>query len=163
MKPGTIYTSITTLILALVVSIANAELYKWTDNNGVIHIQDSPPENLSNKINVEKENIKRNSLPPTKSIKALPVPSSNNNLKKNITNKVEIYGTSWCPYCKKAKDYFKAKNISFTEYDIEKDKNALRRKKEVDPRSGIPTVVINGHVVNGYSSEAYDELLKMNK
>ncbi|WP_198147347.1 glutaredoxin family protein [Gilvimarinus polysaccharolyticus] len=27
---------------------------------------------------------------------------------------------SWCGYCKKARRYFRANNIPFTEYDIEK-------------------------------------------
>ena len=31
-------------------------------------------------------------------------------------HKVELYTTSWCPYCKKARDFFRSRGISFTEY-----------------------------------------------
>ena len=34
---------------------------------------------------------------------------------------MEIYGTSWCPYCKKAATYFKSKGITAKEFDIETD------------------------------------------
>ena len=34
---------------------------------------------------------------------------------------VELYITSWCPYCKKAIEYFESRGIKYKAYDIEKD------------------------------------------
>ena len=43
---------------------------------------------------------------------------------KNVT----IYSTPTCVYCKAAKDYFKANNVAFTEFNVASD---LERRKEM--------------------------------
>ena len=77
--------------------------------------------------------------------------------------KVELYTTSWCPYCQKARDFFRSRGISFTEYDIEKDKEAALRKKRLDNSNGVPFVVIDGRGIHGYSEAAYEAVLKGSK
>ncbi len=159
MKASKILLSITALILILMASLVNGEMYKWVDGQGVIHIENAPPVNLPKSGNLQTEKYHDNFQPVSKPARKLDAPVSRTNVNKKFTPKVEIYGTSWCSYCRKAREYFRSKNIPFSDYDIEKDKNALRRKREVDPEKGVPTVVINGQVVNGYSTEAYEELL----
>jgi glutaredoxin len=73
---------------------------------------------------------------------------------------VELYVTSWCPYCKQAEEFFRSQGIPFTSYDIEKDSAAARRKEELDSRGGVPLAIINGQKIHGYSAEAYREALK---
>jgi glutaredoxin len=73
---------------------------------------------------------------------------------------VELYVTSWCPYCKQAIRYFRSRGIPFTAYDIEKDAIAGRRKSELDTRGGVPFAVINGQKIRGFSPEAYEKALK---
>lgn len=73
---------------------------------------------------------------------------------------VELYITSWCPYCKQAEEFFRAQGIPFIAYDIEKDSAAARRKAELDSRGGVPLAIINGQKIHGYSAEAYREALK---
>ena len=75
-------------------------------------------------------------------------------------HKVELYTTSWCPYCKKARDFFRSRGISFTEYDIEKDKEAAQRQRQMDSRGGVPFVVIDGRGIAGFSEAAYEKALK---
>jgi len=75
-------------------------------------------------------------------------------------HQVELYTTSWCPYCKKARDFFNAKGISFTEYDVEKDKDAARRLQELGGHSGVPVAVIDGQRIHGFSAAAYERALK---
>jgi glutaredoxin-like YruB-family protein len=77
--------------------------------------------------------------------------------------KVELYTTSWCPYCQKARDFFRSRGIAFTEYDVEKDKEAALRKKKLDNRNGVPFVVIDGRTVHGYSDAAYEAALRGGK
>ncbi len=74
--------------------------------------------------------------------------------------KVEIYVTSWCGYCKKAKSFFAARKIPFTIYDIEKDDAAARRMARINPRGGVPVTVINGQVFRGFSEEVYASALE---
>jgi len=74
--------------------------------------------------------------------------------------KVELYTTSWCPYCQKARDFFRTRGISFTEYDIEKNEEAAQRKRQMDSRGGVPLVVIDGRTIAGFSEAAYEKALK---
>ena len=36
-------------------------------------------------------------------------------------NNVVVYSTTTCPWCVKVKDYLNSKDISFTEYNVQKD------------------------------------------
>jgi glutaredoxin len=53
----------------------------------------------------------------------------------------------------------KANNIPYVAYDVEKDKEAAARKKELSGRSGVPFAVINGKKIYGYSEDAYARAL----
>ena len=79
---------------------------------------------------------------------------------QNEKPEVELYVTSWCPYCKQAKQYFRSRDIPFTAYDIEKDGRAARRMAELDTRGGVPFAVINGQKIRGFSPEAYEKALE---
>jgi glutaredoxin len=78
------------------------------------------------------------------------------------TNRVELYVTSWCPYCRQATDFFRSRGIRYVLYDIERDHSAARRKKELDPRKGVPFAVINGAKIHGFSEKAYLKALNQN-
>src|SRR5690554_53931 len=74
---------------------------------------------------------------------------------------VIMYATSWCPYCQKAREYFAANNIHYTEYDIEKDEQALQRYKSLGGR-GIPFILIDELRISGFDEKRlhaiyYDE------
>ncbi len=74
---------------------------------------------------------------------------------------VEIYTTSWCPYCKKAEAFLKANGINYVNFDIEKDKAAARRKKQLDSRGGVPLAVIDGQTIYGFSERTYRTALNL--
>lgn len=79
--------------------------------------------------------------------------------KKNAP-KVELYVTSWCPYCHKAAEYFRARRIPVRIYDIEKDTQAAARKKRLDNgQSGVPFAVVNGVALHGYDPGGYERAL----
>ena len=75
-------------------------------------------------------------------------------------HRVEVYGTSWCPYCRKAREYFHSRGIPFADYDVEKDPAAARRKSRLDSRPGVPLVVIDGKVIYGYDPSRYAAALQ---
>ncbi len=75
---------------------------------------------------------------------------------------VDIYITSWCPYCKKAMAYLKENNIAFNAYDIEKDAKAKAKKWKLDPSySGVPLTVINGKLLKGFSPRRFGKALNL--
>ena len=73
---------------------------------------------------------------------------------------VEVYMTSWCPWCKKTLIFFRSRGIAVHAYDIERDSAAARRKKQIDSSRGVPTTVIDGRVINGYAPQAFERALK---
>jgi len=77
-----------------------------------------------------------------------------------VVHQVELYVTSWCPYCHQAENFFRSQGIPFIAYDIEKDSAAARRKEELDSSKGVPLAIINGQKIHGYSESAYREALK---
>ena len=87
----------------------------------------------------------------------------NDNQSNSSKTKVEIYTTSWCPYCKKAKEYLVKKGVAYLDHDIERDKDALRRRDELASDGGVPVAVINGKVIVGFIKEEYDAALEKNK
>ena len=154
-------------------SHGTAEMYKWVDENGTIHFQDYKPSSLKPSIPVEtftEEQLKLDNYVEGSNGDSYESPYASailNEAKKpstkktyNKDQKVELYVTSWCGYCKKAKSFLKAKGVEFTEYDIEKDKNAAKRHRKLNRRGGVPVAVINGKKIIGFSKAAYESALK---
>ena len=121
--------------------------YTWVDKTGQTRFTDYPPP-PSQVMKTNRSNQRSNNYQTT------------NTQRKVVSPKVELYVTSWCPYCKKAIDYFESRGIQYKAYDIEKDKKAAKRKKELDKKEGIPFAVINGQYIHGYVPEIYAEALK---
>lgn len=71
------------------------------------------------------------------------------------TATVEIYITDWCPYCAQAIKFLQANHIQYVAYDIEKDKEAAKRKKELSGRKGVPFAIIKGKKIYGFSEKTY--------
>ena len=80
---------------------------------------------------------------------------------KSSEPRVELYSTSWCGYCKKARLFFRDRGIRFVEYDIEKDLNAAYRKMQLDSGRGVPFAVINGQKISGYSEARYIRAIEL--
>lgn len=74
-------------------------------------------------------------------------------------NKVEIYSTPWCHFCKMAKEYFTKNNVRFAEYDVMQD--AVKRQEMFDKthQAGVPVIVIDGQVIVGFDKPKIDQLL----
>ena len=159
-------------ITLLLSGLATAEIYKWVDEKGGTHYSDHSLLDGKSTGNVTKmpaypdspqsDYHREYDTPDTKSgsnRKAL----SPKELEPSASPEVELYVTSWCPYCKKAKEYLRSRGISFTEYDIEMDKSADLRKRELDSGRGVPFAVINGQKISGFVPSAYDSALRLRR
>ena len=151
-----------------IAGMATAQVYKWVDEKGVIHLSDQPPQRNQSIGEIEAipnhhrtTQSARNPADETWKPNRKSYELSHAAKKANSRNipKVELFTTSWCLYCKHARNFFLSRGIPFVEYDIEKDKNAARRKKQLDTRKGIPFAVINGQRIHGFSEAAYSRAL----
>ncbi|TAH35885.1 MAG: glutaredoxin 3 [Alphaproteobacteria bacterium] len=63
---------------------------------------------------------------------------------------IEIYTTTYCPHCTRAKDLLKKKGQSFTEINCEEDENVWNEcVKRSGGRQTVPQIFINGTHVGG--------------
>ena len=73
---------------------------------------------------------------------------------------VKIYSTATCPWCKKAKEYFKENNIEFTDVDVSADEAAQKEMVEKSGQMGVPVIEIDGKILVGFDQGKIEEALK---
>ena len=72
---------------------------------------------------------------------------------------VEVFVTSWCPYCTKLESFLRENDIAYKRYDIEADAEGARIFEAIGA-AGVPVSRIHGKtVIPGYDPEAITEAL----
>ena len=77
--------------------------------------------------------------------------------------KVKIYSTPTCPWCKKAKELFKANKIAFKDFDVSSNKKVAKEMIEKSGQQGVPVIDINGDIIIGFDEAKLRKTLKINK
>jgi glutaredoxin 3 len=77
--------------------------------------------------------------------------------------KVEVYSTSYCPYCLRAKALLRSKGVEFEDIDVTDDPELRARMvKLAGGRRTVPEIFINGEIIGGcdelYELEVSGEL-----
>ncbi len=129
--------------LMMVVPPLSAEVYKWVDENGLIHYSDSKPENQA----FEQVEINAGSYTGV----------SYATLKDDVGKQVIMLSADWCGVCKKAKRYFRRNGIRFTELDIEKSTKGKRLYQKLGAR-GVPVILVGRERMNGFSEAGFERL-----
>lgn len=63
---------------------------------------------------------------------------------------VKIYSKSDCPYCVRAKEFFKRKNITFEEFTVGTDLTT-EEYTELTSMKTVPAIFINEDLIGGYT------------
>lgn len=79
------------------------------------------------------------------------------------TNEVKVYSTTWCGFCRMAKQYLASKNIAFTEVDIEKDQTAAMYILDKTGQAGVPVIEIGEETILGFDRAKIDDALRAAK
>lgn len=74
---------------------------------------------------------------------------------------VKVYSTSFCPYCKMAKEFLKDKKIPFEEVNVQENPEAAKQMIEKSGQAGVPVIEIDGQMVIGFNTEQIKKLLKL--
>lgn len=82
---------------------------------------------------------------------------------------VILFSTQGCGYCKKAREFFRAHRVPFTEHDIENEAGAgatlaaLAKKAQVPQSqlSGVPIIFVDGQAVLGWDEARVRRLLRI--
>jgi glutaredoxin 3 len=73
-------------------------------------------------------------------------------------NKIQIYSTPYCGYCRAAKMFLQQKGVEYNDIDLSKDDNLRSALAEKYSWYTVPMIVINDRFIGGY-----DDLMKMNQ
>jgi glutaredoxin 3 len=73
---------------------------------------------------------------------------------------VKIYSSPTCSFCIAAKEFFKEKNIKYTDLDITTNEKYKQEAIEKAGQVGIPVIDIDGQIVFGFDKEKIKEILK---
>ena len=89
-----------------------------------------------------------------------PAPPAQPRARTQARPRVLMYSTAWCGACKAARAWFARTGVPYLEKNIEQDPVARRNMMGVNPRGGVPTFVIKGQVMVGFSAEAIQQALQ---
>ena len=66
------------------------------------------------------------------------------------SDKVILYSTTWCGYCKKTKELFARNKVPYLEYDVE---HSEKGKSEFDAlgKSTVPVILIGDTLIHGFN------------
>lgn len=73
--------------------------------------------------------------------------------------KVKIYTTPTCPYCKQAKTYMEKNGIKFIEYNVMKDQKAFQEMVKISSGRSVPVIVACEQVMVGFDPVRLDQML----
>jgi glutaredoxin len=137
------------VLIILMMSTAEAGIYKWTDEQGNVHFGDRPPAaQVSQPIEVKINSYESVTTEPFKAFKRQ---------RPTQANTVIMYSTTWCGVCKRAKRYFQANKIPYQEYDVENTRKGREDYKRLKGR-GVPIILVGNKRMNGFSAARFSAL-----
>ena len=133
---------ITTLIFTISVSV---EILKWTDSDGRVHFGDKP--SAGAETSIVEVRINTYESPNIEALQEI----------LNPKDKVVMYSAEWCGVCKKAKKYFRANNIPYKDYDIDKSSKGKKDYKKLGAK-GVPVILVGKKRLNGFSAATFESI-----
>ena len=73
--------------------------------------------------------------------------------------RVIVFSTPTCSYCRKAKRYFRKKQIPFRDVDVSRDQAAVRDMVRRSGQQGVHQINIGGKIIVGFDRPKIDRLL----
>jgi len=123
--------------------VANAEVYKWVDEQGQVYYTDQPVGITGDASAIDLQ------------VNTYTAPQILDSVYRS--SGVVMYSASWCTVCRKASKYFRQKGITFTEYDIERSEKGRREYNKLGAR-GVPVILVGDKRLNGFTEEAFNKL-----
>lgn len=68
--------------------------------------------------------------------------------------RVTLYSAPGCAHCRRVKAFLRARGIAFSELDVQRSAKARKALERLGAR-GVPTLVIGGERLDGFSERAF--------
>lgn len=131
-------------IMVVAGGVGADQIYRWRDANGKIHFGDKPPDTHEATPVTVKPNLYH--APDVEVISG----------SGSTREKVVMYSTQRCGYCKKARQYFRRNAIPYTEYDVETSQKGKRDYKKLGG-TGVPIILVGKRRLNGFNEASFRE------
>ncbi|MEM5793498.1 MAG: glutaredoxin domain-containing protein [Candidatus Aenigmatarchaeota archaeon] len=73
--------------------------------------------------------------------------------------KVVVYGTEFCPWCHKAREFLEENEVKFKYIDVGKDREAAMEMIRKSGQRGVPVIEIDGEIIVGFDERRIKEKL----
>ena len=123
----------------------SADIHQWRDRDGGTYFGDRPPPGMQSSPVTVEPNVYQGtgSDAPSASVEQ--------------HHKVVLYSTTRCGYCRQARTYFRANDIVFEEYDVEKSLKGKRDYKRLGAR-GVPIILVDRKRLDGFSQASFERI-----
>jgi glutaredoxin len=75
------------------------------------------------------------------------------------TEKVVLFGASWCTYCAAERKAFHERGVRYFEVDVDRDPDAMKFMTTVLGVPAVPATVFGTRFMPGYNAEEFGEIL----
>ena len=136
-----------TIVIALAASSALAQLYRWTDEKGRMHVTDTPPPSTARDV---QKKAAASTSPATQ------IPYELSQALKDFP--VMLFSAPNCQeFCAQARELLNKRGVPFKEIQVfdEQTNEQLKRAGA----SLVPALVVGRSVQEGFDPQAYDALL----
>lgn len=72
---------------------------------------------------------------------------------------VTIYTTPTCHFCQMSKEFFKANNVQYTEYNVAADMEKRQEMIEKSGQMGVPVIFIGDEMIIGFDKKKFESEL----
>ena len=73
---------------------------------------------------------------------------------------VKIYTTKFCPWCHRAKEFFKENKVKYKEIDVGSNFKAAEEMIEKSGQQGVPVIEVDKKIIVGFDESALRKALK---
>jgi len=75
--------------------------------------------------------------------------------------KVKVYSTPTCPFCMKAKEFFKKHKVEYKDFNVAENEKARDEMIEKSGQMGVPVIEIGDEIFVGYDEKLLKEKLNI--
>lgn len=137
--------------LCLAAVAASAQVYRWTDEKGRVHITDTPPP-------ASAKNVRKSGDAPSATASQGSAAEPFALQQARASYPITLYTTPGCDACAEARKLLNARGLPFKEVSVTDDPQLQELKKAVGSTS-VPALIVGSTVQRGYEPNLYHGML----
>jgi glutaredoxin len=137
--------------LCLAAFAATAQVYRWTDDKGRVHITDTPPP-------ASAKSVRKSGGPAPAGAAAASAPEPFELQQARSKYPITLYTTPGCEACAEARKLLNGRGLPFSEVSVTEEAQ-LEELKKVSGGTSVPAMVVGSSVQRGFEPGLYQRTL----